>query len=83
MLMAIWLDLRVDRPEELKEKILKFGVTTIDYPRDQDHFYFQAPGGQVFRLVSSAENVHPSRLNGRAARAVAEDDAVVAAEGHA
>ncbi len=87
LLMAIWLELRVERPEELKEKILRFGVTTIEYPRDEDHFYFQAPGGQVFRLVSNAEEMnlyrpHGSvltpRSNRRAARAVAEGDTILA-----
>src|SRR5213594_3849228 len=47
-----WLELRTDRPEELKQKILKFAIKEIDY-RDKEHFYFQAPGGQVFRLVGS------------------------------
>jgi uncharacterized protein YndB with AHSA1/START domain len=87
LLKGIWLELRVERPEELKEKILSFGVTTIDYPRDTDHFYFQAPGGQVFRLVSNTEDMnlyrpHRNTLrapsNRRAARAVTDGDAVVA-----
>ena len=85
LLMAIWLELRVERPEEMKEKILRFGVTTIDYPRDADHFYFQAPGGQVFRLVSTSEEMNlyrphasalPPRSNGRATRAVAEGNSI-------
>jgi uncharacterized protein YndB with AHSA1/START domain len=87
LLMAIWLELRVDNPDELEEKILKFGVTTIDYPRDEDHFYFQAPGGQVFRLVSHGEEMNFYRPHGNAvsprskrriARAVADGDTVLA-----
>ena len=78
LLKAIWLELRAERPEEVKEKILTFGVTTIDYPRDMEHFYFQAPGGQVFRLVSNSEDVNlyrtdstpvPQREQRRGARA--------------
>lgn len=34
--------------------MLKAGVTEVDYT-DKTHFYFQAPGGQVFRIVSDAE----------------------------
>jgi len=87
LLMAIWLELRAERPEELKEKILTFGVTTIDYPKDTDHFYFQAPGGQVFRLVSNSEDTNlrcpnttpvPQRQPRRDARAVVDGDTVVA-----
>ena len=56
LLKSIWLDLRTDHPEELKQEILKFGVKEIDF-RDKEHFYFQAPGGQVFRLVGHTEDM--------------------------
>jgi hypothetical protein len=49
---AIWLELRTDDPEELREEILKFGIPGIEF-RDKEHFYFQAPGGQVFRLAGA------------------------------
>ncbi len=49
-LKSIWLELCTDNPEELKNKILEFGVEEIEY-WDKEHFYFQAPGGQVFRLA--------------------------------
>ena len=49
---SIWLELRADHPEELKEQILAFGIKEIDY-FDKAHFYFQAPGGQVFRLAGA------------------------------
>ena len=55
-LKAIWLDLRTDHPEELKQKILEFGIKGIEF-WDKEHFYFQAPGGQVFRLVRSNEDM--------------------------
>ena len=49
---SIWLELRADHPEELKERILAFGIKEIAY-FDKAHFYFQAPGGQVFRLAGA------------------------------
>jgi hypothetical protein len=55
-LKSIWLDLRTDRPEELEQKILNFGIKGIEF-WDKEHFYFQAPGGQVFRLVGSSEDM--------------------------
>ena len=30
--------------------LVDFGVKEVEYP-DKSRFYFQAPGGQVFRLV--------------------------------
>jgi catechol 2,3-dioxygenase-like lactoylglutathione lyase family enzyme len=51
---GIWLELQSDRPEELKAKILHFGIQGIDY-FDKKHFYFQAPGGQVFRIIQTGE----------------------------
>jgi hypothetical protein len=56
LLKSIWLELRTDHPEELKLKILKFGIKEIKY-WDTEHFYFQAPGGQVFRLVATSEDM--------------------------
>ncbi len=55
-LKSPWLDLRTDRPEELKRRILSFGIKEIQY-WDKEHFYFQAPGGQVFRLVGKNEDM--------------------------
>jgi hypothetical protein len=37
----------------MKQKILAFGVKKLDAP--DAHLYFQAPGGQVFRLVGINE----------------------------
>jgi hypothetical protein len=55
-LKSIWMEIRTDRPEELKQKTLKFGIKEIKY-WDKEHFYFQAPGGQVFRLVDNSEDM--------------------------
>ena len=56
LLKSIWLELRTARPDELKKKILEFGIKEIEF-WDKDHFYFQAPGGQVFRLVGDTEDM--------------------------
>jgi catechol 2,3-dioxygenase-like lactoylglutathione lyase family enzyme len=48
-LKAIYLELKTDNTEEMKQKILAFGAKKLDVP--DPHFYFQAPGGQVFKLV--------------------------------
>ena len=40
----------------IKAKVLQFGIKETQY-RDRDRFYFQAPGGQVYRLISTAEDM--------------------------
>ena len=47
---AAWLEIKVTTPEEVKQRLLDIGVKQIDY-EDKSRFYFQAPGGQVFRLA--------------------------------
>jgi hypothetical protein len=64
-LRAIYLELQADNTEEMKQKILACGVKKLDVP--DTHLYFQAPGGQVFRLVGINEDLSlyegsPSRL---------------------
>lgn len=54
-LKAIFLELKTDNLEETKRRILAFGVKTIEIP--DPHFYFQAPGGQVFKLVGLDEDL--------------------------
>lgn len=49
-----WLELRVDDAEGLKQKVQAFGLPGVVHPYTP-FFYFQAPGGQVFRIVSSDE----------------------------
>jgi len=53
---SIWLDLRTDDSEGLKQKILGFGIPGIDF-WDKEHLYFHAPGRQVFRLVGVSEDM--------------------------
>ena len=47
---SIWLELPIEHPKELKHKILKFGIKELKY-WDMEHFYLQASGGQIFRLL--------------------------------
>src|SRR5260221_1567259 len=41
---AMWLELKSDNVEEMKKKVLAFGVLKLDVP--DPHLYFQAPDGQ-------------------------------------
>ena len=52
-LKAVYL--KTDNTEEMKQKILDFGVKKLDVP--DPHLYFQAPGGQVFKLVGINEDL--------------------------
>jgi hypothetical protein len=54
-LKAIDLELQTDDVEEMRQKILAFGVKKVDVP--DPHLYFQAPGGQVFKLVATEEDL--------------------------
>jgi hypothetical protein len=54
-LKAIYLELKADNTEEMKQKILAFGAKKLDVP--DPHLYFQAPGGQVFKLVGINEDL--------------------------
>lgn len=56
-LKAIYLELKTDNIEEMMQKILAFGVNKLDVP--DPHLYFQAPGGQVFKLVGISEDLSP------------------------
>ena len=47
---ATWLEIKSKNPEGLKKRLQEFGVREVDYP-DKTRFFFQAPGGQVFRLA--------------------------------
>ena len=40
----------------MKEKIVGFGIKKVEF-WDKEHFYFEAPGGQVFRLVGTTEDM--------------------------
>jgi catechol 2,3-dioxygenase-like lactoylglutathione lyase family enzyme len=53
---SVWLELRSDEPARLCQQIIEFGVTRIEIP-GAEHLYFQAPGGQVFRVVKNGEDL--------------------------
>ncbi len=50
-----WLELKSDDAAALKEKVLAAGLSRVHYPGN-DYFYFQAPGGQVLRIVATTED---------------------------
>lgn len=52
---AIYLELQTAEPEQLRRRIVDFGVEVLDI--EDPHLYFQAPGGQVFRLVGADEDL--------------------------
>jgi hypothetical protein len=68
-LQAIYLELKTDDTEAMGRRILAFGVKTLDVP--DPHLYFQAPGGQAFRLVGMDEDlsVYEGSLSSRPAAA--------------
>ena len=49
-----WLELRTDDALGLQQKVLAAGLSRVIHPFTP-FFYIQAPGGQVFRIVSSKE----------------------------
>ena len=49
-LKAAWLEIKTKDEQALKQRLVEFGVKVVDYA-DKSRFYFQAPGGQVFRLA--------------------------------
>jgi catechol 2,3-dioxygenase-like lactoylglutathione lyase family enzyme len=54
-LKATYLELKADNVEEMRAEIVAFGVKILDVP--DPHLYFQAPGGQVWRLVGTGEDL--------------------------
>jgi catechol 2,3-dioxygenase-like lactoylglutathione lyase family enzyme len=52
---ATYLELKADNVEEMRQKIVAFGVKVLEVP--DPHLYFHAPGGQVFRLVGINEDL--------------------------
>jgi catechol 2,3-dioxygenase-like lactoylglutathione lyase family enzyme len=54
-LKATYLELKADDVTETRQEIVAFGVKVLDVP--DPHLYFQAPGGQVFRLVGTSEDL--------------------------
>jgi catechol 2,3-dioxygenase-like lactoylglutathione lyase family enzyme len=53
---SVWLEIKSDNVAEMSRKILESGlVRKLEIP--DPHFYFQAPGGQCFRLVGIDEDL--------------------------
>ena len=48
---ACWLELKTENIDALKNQCLDNGAMEITDYWDKGHFYFHAPGGQVFRIV--------------------------------
>lgn len=46
----IWLELLTENTAQLEQTIVAAGIQPLDH-FDKHHFYFQAPGGQVFRVA--------------------------------
>jgi catechol 2,3-dioxygenase-like lactoylglutathione lyase family enzyme len=59
-LKATYLELKAEHVEELRHEIVAFGARILDM--QDPHLYFQAPGGQVLRLVGVDEDL--SRYEG-------------------
>lgn len=75
-LKATYLELKTDNTEDMEQKILAFGIKKLNVP--DAHLYFQAPGGQVFRLVGIDEDLShyegsPSSKPGSSAAATQRD----------
>lgn len=49
--LACWMELKTDNVGGLLKKLKEFGVDEIRDFWDKEHFYFHAPGGQVFRVI--------------------------------
>jgi hypothetical protein len=52
---SVWLEIKSDDVEGMIRRILDFGVRKLELP--DPHLYFQAPGGQVMRLVGIDEDL--------------------------
>jgi hypothetical protein len=52
---SMWMELKTDEVEEMGRKILDSGVRRLEVP--DPHLYFQAPGGQCWRLVGLGEDL--------------------------
>jgi len=53
---TVWLEIKSDNVEEMRRKILESGlVRKLEVP--DPHLYFQAPGGQCYRLVGIDEDL--------------------------
>ena len=53
--LACWLELKTDDVNGLVQQLKKFGIEEVLDFWDKEHFYFHAPGGQVFRVIEEKE----------------------------
>ena len=60
MAKSIWLEISAEDPDALKSAILSNGGKAIDHTSDNKHFLFQAPDGQVYRVVGKTEDLSAS-----------------------
>jgi hypothetical protein len=58
---ATWLELMTNDTATLVSRLRQFGVLEIAYA-DKSHYFFQAPGGQVFRVADEAERLEAASL---------------------
>ena len=49
-LKATRLEIKTNNVQEVKRRLVELGVKEVEYS-DKTRFYFQGPGGQVFRLA--------------------------------
>jgi hypothetical protein len=49
--LAGWMEIKTDDVSGLVGKLTDFGVDEIRDFWDKEHFYFHAPGGQVYRVI--------------------------------
>jgi hypothetical protein len=54
MRRALWLEIEVDDPAATSKALAKLGIHPFEYV-DKEHEYFQAPGGQTFRLARTRQ----------------------------
>jgi len=45
---ATWMSIKAEDRTELVAKIQEFGVTELPEQSDENNYFFQAPGGQVY-----------------------------------
>ncbi len=71
---SVWLEIKSDNVEEMTRKILDFGAMKLDIP--DSHLFFQAPGGQCFRLVGIDEDLSKYEGAGEGTNVAKMKDAV-------
>jgi hypothetical protein len=54
-LQAIWLEFEVEDVARTTDALARLGIEPFEYA-DRTHPYFQAPGGQVFRLAKKGSD---------------------------